>query len=251
MVLKAVAVVAVAALLVATIWVSTGSEEVGRGRAVIVDGLSKEFPNEELIAKVKSYLESSGFEVEVIPADNVTVETYRKVLEGGYRVLIFRIHGGYCSEGKEVYVGLFANEAFNESGYVSERYLGLVGSGIPFANPEKVVFVISSRFVELYGSGLKGSLVMVFSCFSLYGESMAKAFIDRGSAAYVGWGGGVDPVTNDYALERLTYYFFVEGLTLSQSISHTMIDVMGKYRVRHILALYPEEASTLRAGDLK
>ena len=219
-------------------------------RAVVVDGLSDEFPNETLITKVKSYLEDIGFEVDVVPGHNLSVDTYREILRSNYKVLIFRIHGGFHEEGNRVLVGLFSNEIYVPDKYRDEQKQGLVAIGRPFINPKKEVFAISPQFIKYYAKDLKGAIVMVFSCFSLYGYSMAKAFIDKGASIYIGWEGPIDPLVNDYALERFSYYFFAKNHTVSEAISKTSLDVLKVYKSRVILSYYPEDVSDLTILDI-
>ena len=192
-------------------------------RIVIVDGLSEDVPNASLINRVSSLL-SKFFALSKIDGEELTVNTYREIFMEHYDIYILRVHGG-VSEGGDV-VALFTSEPFNESKYVEERREGLVGVGEPFINPGKKLFVVSPDFIRRYGSGLRGSIVMVFSCYSSYRNKLAKAFIDAGAKAYIGWNGPVDTVTNDIALSKLIKYLFVENLTIAQAIRETMKDII-------------------------
>jgi len=217
--------------------------------AIIVDGLSDEFPNESLISLTKHHLEIYGFNVTVVSGDNLTIDCYRDILSRGYDVLIFRIHGGFYAEGGEVLVGLFSNEVFDPNKYVDEQSRGFVAIGRPYVNPEKEVFAITTDFVRTYGN-FRNSIVMVFSCYSMVSDSMARAFVDRGASIYIGWKGAVNPDLNDFALDRLIYYLFVENLTISNAISRTMIDYMIKHKTEIPLLYYPEEASKYTVWEL-
>ncbi|RLG06749.1 MAG: hypothetical protein DRN59_02460, partial [Thaumarchaeota archaeon] len=63
-------------------------------RAVILDGLSLDFPNSSFIDSAKRILEHAGFMVEVYSGDNVTLSLLQKLAAGDYRLIIFRVHGG-------------------------------------------------------------------------------------------------------------------------------------------------------------
>ena len=223
-------------------------------KAVVVDGLFDDFPNVSLISKVVGVLRSRGFVVDIVNGSDLTVDKYREIFGDGYRVLILRVHGGVAED--RGLVALFTSQLFNDSLYVFERKMGLVGVGEPFLSPGKKLFVISPEFIKRFGRGLKNSIVMVFSCYSSYRMELAKAFIDMGAKLYIGWDGPVDAVMNDYALSKLIEYLFVENMTIDEAVKETMNDILSIYAHRSgayplpLLTYYPRSVGSYTVWDL-
>ncbi|MEB3779560.1 MAG: hypothetical protein GSR85_04940 [Desulfurococcales archaeon] len=222
--------------------------------AIIIDGLSNDIPNPKLIDKTKLLLESAGFNVTVITADNLTINTYKWVLEAGFKIIIMRVHGAIIPD--QDIVGLFANERYNESLYVKEREKGLVGVGRPYIDPSRELFVIGPKFIEKYGN-LRGSIVIVFSCYSGYGDSLKKAFLNAGAKAYIGWDGPVDAITNDYAMEKLITGLFNHNFTIDQAITDTMNSVIFELKNKYVysepipkLTYSPQNIGDLNVNDI-
>ena len=222
--------------------------------AVIIDGLSNDIPNLKLIDKTKLLLESAGFNVTVITADNLTINTYKWVLEAGFKIIIMRVHGAIIPD--QDIVGLFANERYNESLYVKEREKGLVGVGRPYIDPSRELFVIGPKFIEKYGN-LRDSIVIVFSCYSGYGDSLKKAFLNAGAKAYIGWDGPVDAITNDYAMEKLITGLFNHNFTIDKAITDTMNSIIFELKNRYVynepipkLTYSPQNIGDLNVNDI-
>ncbi len=237
-------------IMLSYIWPRGNVHESNELRAIIVDGLADEIPNERLINYTKNTLESLGFKVDVVSGTNVTVETYRSILRGEYDVLIFRVHGGYYGEEDRVLVGLFTSEPYDPNKYRDEQMLRLVAVGRPFINPEKLVFAVSPQFIEAYCRNLDGSIVMVFSCFSLYGDSMAKAFVGKGASVYIGWMGPVDSTLNDEAMEKMVYYLFSTKLSVNDAVSRTIEDCMQTFHDKIPLLYYPSSAGDYNIDNI-
>jgi len=68
----------------------------GSKRAVILDQLYNDYPNDEFHEKATEYLSKAGFEVDIITTDELTVDFYKKLPSMNYEYIVIRGHS-YCS----------------------------------------------------------------------------------------------------------------------------------------------------------
>ncbi len=167
--------------------------------AVIVDGLSIDYPNPQLINDTRVILGKAGYRTELYQGLNVTVELYSKLASLRPKLVLLRIHGGVLMyEGQRTGgVGFFA-EPYQEGKYPASvlHYLGI---GKPFLS-SKEYFVATFVYLRDFMQGqFEGTTVIVMSCNSLEDEAMAKVFTDKGASAYIGWTGSVTPEHMDKA----------------------------------------------------
>lgn len=210
--------------------------------AAIVDGLSNDIPNPQLIRKLENMLRESGYQVDVYNADDITVDMMGRILCSDYDIVIMRIHGGrtFSTEGKDLgLVSFFTSEPYTPDKYQELQARGLVGKGKPVYNPENEVFVVTPLFVDSLECGSAPKLLIVASCYSMYGTSMAEAVIDHGVEAYIGWNGLVDAASNDKALE-IVVQDLLNGGTISEAVLSTY-----NLTTQSKLLYYPLEAGSM------
>jgi hypothetical protein len=88
-------ILVIAAVIVSTmIYFGRGPEESLRMRAVILDGLAADYPNQTFIESAVEVLREAGFEVYVYGPENVSLGLLRELPSRGYGLVIFRVHGG-------------------------------------------------------------------------------------------------------------------------------------------------------------
>lgn len=224
-------------------------EPVGTGPMVaIVDGLSVDYPNETLIKALRVTLEEAGYSVDVYNASEVTVDFMGSILCSNYDVLIMRIHGGKLRDesGRELgMVAFFTSEPYERGKYRDLQARGLVGVGRPALNPEKEVFVVTPLFVDSLQCSGAPKLVIVASCYSMDGASMAEALARLGVKAYIGWDGLVYANVNDIALELLLGKL-INGSTVSEAVLSTYGIDSGGAR----LLYYPTRAGSLTLEEI-
>ncbi len=216
--------------------------------AAIVDGLGEDYPNGTIIRVLRSMLESAGYKVTVYNADTVTVDFMGSILCTDYDVVIMRIHGGKLRDeaGRELgMVAFFTNEPYEQGKYRDLQAQGLVGVGRPALNPEREVFVVTPIYVDSLQCNQSPEIVIVASCYSMDGTTMAEALLRHGVKAYIGWEGLVYANANDAALEILVKKL-VEGASISEAVLSTYnIDSGGSK-----LLYYPTQAGQLTLGDI-
>jgi hypothetical protein len=194
--------------------VSTGGNDSGVVRAVVVDALSLDGSNGSFVEEVRGVLEGEGFRVDVFSGSAVTVDSLKN-LPGGYGVVLLRMHSAVAVNG-EVY--LFTGENYSGGKYVEERGFGLVRQCFPGEGNESV-FGVNWGFVRRLMTGrFNGSVVVAMGCESGVDEALAEEFLGQGASAYVGWSGPVLLSHSDEAVLALTRCLCVEKLGVEAAV---------------------------------
>jgi len=185
------------------------SRSTAENKAAIIDGLSEDLPNPKLITEMKKYLESAGYEVVVFNGSSVNLELFKKLPKMSFSLIIMRLHGGRIRQPIGLYIGsgIFV-EPFNEEKYTYEYYSGYLLKGVAYIGG-KEYFVITPHYVldKLEGR-FPGTKIIVLSCYSMWDEIMAKAFVKRGASIFV----GIDKKVDSSYLDKV-------GLELVKEIS--------------------------------
>ena len=215
----------------------------------IVDGLGGDYPNETLINSLVKLFESKGYHVVLYNSTEVTVNFMGSVLCSNYDIVIFRIHGGkvYDQNGRESgFIAFFTNEPYSPDKYMDLQVQGLVGRGIPALNPEKRVFVVTPLYVSSLSCNTHPKIIIVASCYSMYGTSMAEALVKKGVKVYIGWDGLVYASVNDAVLYKL-----VEGLLNGDSVSESVLKTYNNAWGDSRLLYYPSKAGSLTLSAIE
>ncbi|MEM1791491.1 MAG: hypothetical protein QXD33_00970 [Nitrososphaerota archaeon] len=168
----------------------------GEKVAAIIDGLSIDFPNQELIDELKSLLSSNGYVVDVFQGSDVTLNLYRCIPSMGYDLIIFRIHSAIFNPQlvpkEELFPAFFTTEEYSMEKYLNEQFSGLVVPAVPItpglSSTETTQYFAVTPGVFVQASGrFKNTVIIVSSCFSAITDKAAKVFLEKGASAYIGW----------------------------------------------------------------
>jgi len=200
-------------------------------RAVIMDQLSDEIPNENFQIKAIKIFEDAGFEVDLVESQNITVDFYKNLPSMNYDYIVLRSHA-VPQENSDTPVVLFTGEQYSTEQYITEQLWGHVMRAAPvgfseysanvpqdnwmvvndtykyFDQPVKhdtyginEFFAISPKLVdELMVGEFPSSIILLGGCGTLSNHSMAKSLIKRGASTVVGWDNLVGSLDNDRAL---------------------------------------------------
>ncbi|MEM2149890.1 MAG: hypothetical protein QXO46_08490 [Nitrososphaerota archaeon] len=156
-------------------------------KAVIIDGLSEDAPNPKLISEMRRILESAGYTVIIFNGSNVNIELFKKLPTTSSSLIIMRLHGGRIQQPIGLFIGsgIFA-EPFDENKYKYEYLSGYFLKGVAYVGG-KEYFVITPHYVsEKFEGKFPNSIVVVLSCYSMWDQVLASAFIERGASAFIG-----------------------------------------------------------------
>jgi hypothetical protein len=213
-------------------------------KAAVVDQLGLTAPNETFLQTAASILTEANYTVDYYSGENVTVNFYRYLPTGGYKLILLRVHSApFVKDGKEVsIVNLFTSEPYTTSKYVSEQTNDELVTALYYeGSPE--YFAITPSFIEkcMKGSFSNATIIMM-GCDGLKYATTAQAFIEKGAKAYISWDAPVSSSHTDTATTNLLQHLLTERQTIEESISQTFKDVGYDPIYFSQLAYYPSEA---------
>src|SRR5213596_2281924 len=182
---------------------SRQSNQSGRPSIALVDQLAIESPNPGFVQSVNSSASAAGYRFDFF------VQFPRL----GYSIIILRTHGaGLVSTDPTV---IATSDEYSQSSRVTDQLL----------NRLTTVSVNGTRFFALTPDFIKssmcghfpGTLVLTMYCEGAQQVLLAKAFIDKGAGAYVGWNGLVTVSHTDLVFETLVKAL-LDGNTVASSV---------------------------------
>ncbi len=222
-------------------------------KAAIVNQLSLTYPNQTFVQTATNTLAQAGYTTDYYPGEKVTVEFYRNLPTHGYKIVVLRTHSALVSTDKPP-VTLFTSEPYSQTAYVYEQLrdqVGWVTYRFERDTPkEPTYFGISPLFVKDSMNGdFQDSVIVMMGCNGLTYTDMAKAFIERGAIAYVGWKDAVLASHTDSATAHLLQHFLIEKRSLRESVQDTF-EVGCDPVNENLLTYYPLEAGGRTIEDL-
>jgi len=223
-------------------------------RAVFIDQLSPQYPNETFRLTVTDSLESFGLAVEVSEGEDVDVELYRSLPLKRPGVVLIRSHSGILvleGEEKEHITALFTNEPYSEMSHVAEQLDERLLIVRAFEDEGELSFGISPEFIDESMSGrLPRSIVIIAGCSCLGRTDLAEAFVARGASVVVSWDGSVTLDHVDAATALLVDRFFRDGLTLENAVIATMLEYGEDPDFGALMTYFPVAAGRYTAAQL-
>jgi len=199
-------------------------ESQSKPRAAIIDQLGGLYPNPVFISGIRTELEKCGYEVNLFSGDDITVDLYRKLPTYGFRFLLFRVHAT-VPPAEAPYAGrtmLYTNEIYDKHTHLQDQLFERV---VPAATEDNATrcFAVSSDYISGFSEGqYDRSIIVMMGCSSLQVPDMAKAFVDRGAAAYVGWSGTVKLNYVDSATLTFINNLCSKKLTIKDALTRTV-----------------------------
>jgi hypothetical protein len=180
------------------------------------------------------------------PGEYVTVDFYENLITRGYKIIIFRVHSSTTEEGqRKGSLTLFTSEPYSTK-YPYEQLTDQV-CRVAYSKEESdkgiAYFGISPPFVTNKGK-FNNTLIIIMGCEGLYNPSMAKAFIEKGAKAVIGWNASVSASHTDTATINLLQHFIIEKKTIKRAVEDTMKEVGPDIVDDSFLTYYPPQAET-------
>ena len=201
--------------------VNQTSSSISKPKAAIVDQLSLTRPNQTFIETATNILKKAGYTVDYYPGEEVTVNSYGRLLAYGYNLIIFRVHSSsYQMQGEEIVksdVTLFTSEIYSNSKHVQQQLNEQVVSVKYLSEEHTLYFGIKPSFITSHGKFDNTTIVMM-GCDGLTTTSMAEAFIENGARGYIGWYGSVMGIRNDPAITYLLRKLITEKQTIIKAV---------------------------------
>lgn len=228
-------------------------EQNGIAKAVIIDQLSDEIPNEFFQQKATGYLEEAGYKVDIITTKDITVDFYKNLPKMNYDYVVIRTHGATDDTNSDVV--LFTGEKYTESKYTIEQLSGYVKRATPLLelsfqvlsseeskwvqvndtykvlrttakpvdNSKNEFFAISSKLVDEQMVGkFQDTIFLLGGCSTLANPSMAEALVKRGASTVVGWSDTIGAWDNDMILLQLLEETLINEMKIDNAVELIM-----------------------------
>jgi hypothetical protein len=208
----------------------------GNPKAVIIDQLYNDIPNEEFHKTVTKYLNDEGYKVDIFTTDEITVDFYKQLPSMNYEFIVIRGHSlGYGSI--ENSASLFTGEKYDKHKYIKEQFLGHVSRGVSYfvgdiaeyggraALEDQTYFVVGSKLVDEAMVGqFPGSTIILAGCDTSKKTVLIDSLLKRGASEVIGWTGLVDATENDMIVTRVLQESLVNDVDIKQAVESVMID---------------------------
>jgi hypothetical protein len=212
-------------------------------RAALIDQLSLTYANETFVETATNILKQAGYTVDYYMGKEVTVDFYRNLPTHGYSLLILRVHSALMEDGSPP-LALFTSESYSQYKYLSDQLAGYV-TIVEYGGTKgtQTYFGVPPGFVNSTMRGkFENATIIMMGCNGLSHPDMAKAFIQKGAKAYIGWKGAVSASQTDTATTQLLQHFLIEKLTLGHSVQETDVEIGSGTAYDSLLFYYPREA---------
>jgi hypothetical protein len=212
-------------------------------KAAIVDHLSLTIPNKTFVQTVATILTKANYTVDYFGGEEVTVNFYRNLPTGEYKLIILRVHSALDANNKPP-LALFTSEPLDSRKHVNEQLTDQVQgvAFLPYKTGDKTYFGILSKFIKTSMKGLQNSIIIAMGCDGLTYTDMAQAFIEKGARTYISWNGSVSASHTDQATTQLLQHLVTEGQTIKQAVENTMKEVGPDPGYDNTLEYYPLES---------
>lgn len=205
-------------------------------KAAIVDQTGFSFPSPKFIAQAEDYMEGAGYEVDLYPPEEITVDFFRDLPDKGYRLILFQSHatsevllegGGDASEyNPSPGPFLFTTELYEKGRYLRLQIDDQLRASKLFYEDSPRLFAIGPKFVDSSMNGyFPDTVIIIGGCQSLAHPDLAQSFLDRGASIVIGWDDMVDLGHNNDAMLSLLKGMLGEGLSPEEAVAVTREEV--------------------------
>lgn len=204
-------------------------------RAAIIDQTGYSFPSPDFIAQATTYLEEAGYTVTYYPPKEVTVSFYRGLPDQGYEFILFQTHSTSQVVSRDGAGGqsdlspgpfLFTTELYERQRYIPLQMSDQVRASQLFYEDAPELFAIGPSFVRRsMGGFFPDTVIVIGGCQSLAAPDLARAFLEKGASAVIGWDDMVDLSHNNRSMLHLLEAMLVDGAPPAKAVETTMAAV--------------------------
>jgi len=208
-------------------------------KAVIIDQLYQDFPNESFQENATKLLTKGGYEVDLFTTADITIDFYKELPSMDYEFIVLRSHS-LAIYGKKPSSWIFTGEKYDAGRYTQEQLSGMLSPGMPFrqgqisqmtqgdAKGERLFMIGSKMIHEMMEGQFPRTQIILGGCDTMSQDYLAEAFVKRGASSVVGWNGLVELRDNDAVILSLLEGIFNENLEMDDAVEKVMNDYDGK-----------------------
>ena len=228
----------------------------GPSKAVIIDQLYDEMPNDSFHLKATEYLEKAGYTVDIVTTQDITVDYYKDLPKKNYKYVIVRTHGAENIDD----VVLFTGERYSEEKYIQEQLFGQVHKAAPLrelaykidgssSSEWKIInkttkvlttsvkpvdqtkdeyFAVGPNLINQVMNGrFDDTIFLLGGCNTLSNPSLAKSLSDKGASLVVGW----DDTVGNFDNDRAILFFLEHSLIKNLETESTLHEISKKISI--------------------
>jgi len=214
-------------------------------KAAIVDHLSLTAPNQTFVQTAAAILTQANYTVNYFSGEKVTVNFYRNLPMGMYKLIILRVHSALDVNNNPP-LTLFTSELLDSTKHVNEQLADQVMgvTFLPYRPGDKAYFGIPPKFIRECAKGkFSNSVIIAMGCDGLRYTDMAEAFIQKGAKVYISWNASVSSAHTDTATTILLQHLITEKETIKQAVKNTAKIAGPDPTYNSVLAYYPPTAA--------
>ena len=179
-------------------------------KIAVFDSLSTTHPDGAFVDSLSQVARQHGYSLEYYPPDSSTVDMLANLPYLGYSLVIFRTHGATVD-----YPVIGTSDPYDGEQRIGDqlgnRIVNLRVQGYQY-------FAVTPSFVENDMCGqFKATTILAMGCSTMSTNALARAFVERGAKAFVGWTGSVTVSYTDFIFGHLARSL-VSGETVTHSV---------------------------------
>jgi len=206
-------------------------------KAVIIDQLYRDIPNESFQENATKILMQAGYEVDLVTTEDITVDFYKQLPSMNYEFIVIRSHA-LAIYGDKPSSWIFTGEMYSDKKHTFDTMSGILSPGVPFFINDDLErqmnyseaakqrhFMIGSKLIDESMEGtFPGSIIVLGGCETMAYSHLADSFISRGASLVVGWNELVGAHQNDNTIMLLLEEMLVNGLEVDDAVDSVMKD---------------------------
>jgi len=208
-------------------------------KAVIIDQLHSDYPNESFQENATKILIEGGYEVDLVTTDDITIDFYKELPSMDYEFIVIRSHS-LAIYGEKSSSWIFTGEKYQKGRYTQEQLFGMLSPGVPYrqgqitqmtqadAKGERLFMIGSKMIDEMMVGKFPGSVIILGGCDTMVYPYLAEALVKRGASSVVGWNGLVELRDNDTVMLSLLNEIFYGDKNIDDAVEKVVQDYDGK-----------------------
>ncbi len=197
-----------------------GASGAGQNKVGLVDPLALMYPNGGFVRNIESASKLAGYSFDYFSPGTLSLDTFANLPTGGYSILLLRTHGGASIDSPQV--AMTTSEPYSSYVHVADQMNDRLAE---VEVDGSFYFGLTHQFISQRMCGrFPNTVVLAMGCHTMDNDELAKAFVQRGAIAFVGWKGVVDAGLTDTVFSKL-----VSLLLTNHSIGEAVQEVTQSF----------------------
>ncbi len=189
----------------------------GNRAVALIDQLSLQYPNPGFVQNVSQTARTAGYGFDYYPPATATVGFFQSLPAHNYSIVILRTHGtGIIASDPP---SIVTSDQYSQSQHTIDQLTNKLSS--VEVNGTRYFGLESSFITDVMCGRFPATIILVMTCQGAQFSLLARAFLEKGAAGYIGWNGVVSVSHTDIAFQSLVK-LLLEDKTVNQSVQDVM-----------------------------